>query len=88
MFKEMVKEMTSSSNEIPLSVNNEERNSDEISDEEEKDDEEMEISSSDEDLDLYTEHVTTPDRISLRAHKKNISSKRKKPLARRSKRAK
>ena len=88
MFKEMVKEMTSSSNEIPSSVNNTERNSDDISYKGEKGDEEMEIISSDEDSDLYTEQVTTPDRISVSAHKKNISCKRKKTSARRSKRAK
>ena len=88
MFKEMVKEMTSSSNEILSSVNNTERNSDDISYKDEKYDEEMEIVSSDEDSDLYTEQVTTPDRISLSAHKKNISSKRKKTSTRRSKRAK
>ena len=48
----------------------------------------MEISSSDEDLDLYTEQVTPPDGSSLRGHKKKISSQRKKTSARRSKRAK
>ena len=74
MFKAMVKEMTSSSNEIPSTVNNVERNSDDISYEDEKDDEEIEIISSDEELVLYTEQVTTPDRSSLRAHKKKISS--------------
>ena len=88
MFKEMVKEITSSSNKIPSSVNNEEQNNHYISDKKEKYDEEMEISSSDEDSDLYTEQVTTPDRISLRAHKKNGSYKRKKISARQSKRAK
>ena len=55
MFKEMVKKMTSSSNEIPSLVNNEERNRDDIFDEKEKDDEEKKISSSDEDSHLYTE---------------------------------
>ena len=48
----------------------------------------MGISSSDEDLDLYTEQVTPPDGSSLRAHKKKNSSKRKKSSARRSKRFK
>ena len=77
MLKKMVKEMTSSSNEIHLSVDKEERNRDDISDEEEKDDEEMEISSSDEDSDLYIEQVTTLDRISLISHKNEYRSKEK-----------
>ena len=88
MFKEMVKEMTSSSNEIPSTVNNVERNSDDISYENEKDDEEMEIISSDEELVLYTDQVTTLDRISLSAHKKKISSKGKNNSTRRINRAK
>jgi len=74
MFKGMVKEMTSPRNTTPSSVNKDERKRDDTSDEEEKDEEEMEISSSDEDSDLYTEQVTTPDRSILRAHKKKISS--------------
>ena len=88
MFKEMVKETTSPSNETPSSINKEKRKRDDTSDEEEKGDEELEIISSDEDSDLYTAQVTTPDRSSLRAHKKKISSKRRKTSARRSKRAK
>ena len=59
MFKEIIKETTSFSNEIPSSVINEEQNRGDISDDEEKSDEEMEISSSDEDSDLYIEQVTT-----------------------------
>ena len=55
MFKEMMKEMTSPSNKTPSSINKEERKRDDTSDEEEKDNEEIEISSSDEDSDLYTE---------------------------------
>ena len=43
MFKEMVKQMTSSSNEIPSSVNNEKRNREHISVEEEKDDEKKKL---------------------------------------------
>ena len=47
--------MTSSSSESPSYVTNAERNSDDISYEDEIDDEEIEILSSDEDSDLYTE---------------------------------
>ena len=77
MFKEIIKETTSFSNEIPSSVINEEQNRGDISDDEEKSDEEMEISSSDEDSDLYIEQVTTLDRISLISHKKKYRSKEK-----------
>lgn len=77
MFKEIIKETTSFSNEIPSSVINEEQNRGDISDDEEKSDEEMEISSSDEDSDLYIEQVTTLDRISLISHKNEYRSKEK-----------
>ena len=52
MFKEIVKEMTSSSSDIPSSVTKAERNSDDVYYEDEKDDKEMEIISLDEDSDL------------------------------------
>ena len=77
MFKEIVKEMTSSSSDIPSSVTKAERNSDDIYYEDEKDDKVMEIISLDEDFDLYTEQVTVPERISLSAQKKNIYFKKK-----------
>ena len=88
MFKEMMKEVTTTN------INNElnqqtARNNDDISYEEEQEDEEMDILSSDEDTDLYTDQETTrTERSSQRAQKKKMSSKRKKSSSRRSKRSK
>ena len=87
MFKEMVKEMTSTNREKSYG-NQMKKNSDDIFNEEKKEDKEMDILSSDEDADLYSDQETSNGRRSLRAHKKKTSSKRKKTSDRRSKRFK
>ena len=70
MFKEMIKEMTTTTkeNEYEKQI---ERNNDDISYEKEQEDEEMDILSSDEDTNLYTDQDTTKNvRSSQTAHKK------------------
>lgn len=84
----MVKEINSPGREIPSYVTNAERNSDDISYEEEKDDKDMEMQSSKEDMNLYTDQEITSGRNNLSAYKKNTSSKIKKTSDRRSKRGK
>ena len=87
ILKEMIKETTRTTkeNEYDKQI---ERNNDDILYEEEKYNEEMDILSSDEDTGLYTDQEKINGRSSLRAHKKKISSKRKKTSSRWIKRSK
>ena len=87
MFKEIIKEMTTTTKDNEYD-NQIERNNDNISYEEEIDDADIEILSSDDDTDPYTDQKPTNERSSLRAHKNMTSSKRKKISSRRSKRSK
>ena len=90
MFKEMMTEMTTTNTN---NENNEHttRDNDDISYEEEQEDEEMDILSSDEDTDLYTDQEPTKmenEKSIQRTQKNKMSSKRKKSSSRRSKRSK
>ena len=90
MFKVMMTEMTTTNTN---NENNEQTtcDNDDISYEEEQEDEEMDIMSSDEDTDLYTDQEPTrleKEKSIQRAQKNKMSSKRRKPSSRRSKRSK
>ena len=77
----MIGEMIPSQRDNPSAFTNGERNIDNLSYEQDTYNEEMDIISLDEDMGLYTDEQTTSWRISILAHKKETTLKRKKDFS-------